>query len=108
MFREDKSFEEALRGIYTSSYMRSIRKGVPYLIEKNVFYKDLYSKDQDGAKKHLAHYWPSVDYDQFIYVDRNGYNSNQHTDYYDKVLVFNVVEYNFSYVVVGTRTRISY
>lgn len=108
MFRADKSFEEALRGIYTSSYMRSIRKGVPYLIEKNVFYKDLYPKDQDGTKKYLAHYVPSIDYDQFIYFDKNGYNSNLHTDYYDKVLVFNVVEYNFSYVVVGTRTRISY
>ncbi|MEM5877259.1 MAG: hypothetical protein QXF12_00100 [Candidatus Aenigmatarchaeota archaeon] len=106
MFREDDNIQDALTNIYTSSFIRYFKKDVPSLLEKNDFIGNIYN--QDIERSVISHYVPKVDYDQLIYSNGTNYEISSQSDYYNKMIVYNVVNYNFKDIVVGIRYKFKY
>lgn len=107
LLRDDNNIESAISNIYTSSYIRTFTKSTPRILnDKNDFISNIYGENLD--RNIIAHYVPKVDYDQLIFSIDDRYEISSQSDYYDKLIVYNVVNYNFRDVVVGIRYKFKY
>lgn len=107
LLRDDDNIESAISNIYTSSYIRTFTKSTPRILnDKNEFISNIYEGNLD--RNMISHYVPKVDYDQLIFSVDDKYEISSQSDYYDKLIVYNVVNYNFKDIVVGIRYKFKY